>query len=196
MAPFLPGPIVDIVQEPLSDEDMPDYGFVLPPKSIGRVKAFYGNFGMVVRAYAYMLVYGGEGLRHVSEMAVLNANYIRVKLHDTYHVPYDRINMHEFVAEGVFEDAPGIHALDISKRLMDYGIHPPTNYFPLIVHEALMIEPTETECKEDIDEFIKAMKSIAEEAHQNPELLHAAPVITKVERLDETGAARNPCLTG
>jgi len=194
LLPFLPGPIVDIVQEPLSEDDMPDYGFVMPPKSIGRVKAFYGNFGMFVRAYAYMLVYGGEGLRHVSQMAVLNANYIRARLRDTYHVPYDRINMHEFVAEGIFDDVPGVHALDISKRLMDYGMHPPTNYFPLIVHEALMVEPTETESKQALDAFVEVMLTIAREAHEQPDLLTGAPHIAPVGRLDEVKAARDLAL--
>jgi glycine dehydrogenase subunit 2 len=190
LLPFLPGPVVDIMEE--ADEDgMPIYGLVQPPKSIGRMKAFYGNFGMMVRALTYMLVYGGDGLRRVSEMAVLNANYIRVKLNKTYHVPFDRINMHEFVLEGQFEDAPDIHALDISKRLIDYGFHPPTNYFPLIVHEALMIEPTETESKETLDSFIEAMLKIAEEARSDPELLHDAPHTAPVRRMDEVAAARN-----
>jgi glycine dehydrogenase subunit 2 len=188
LLPFLPGPIAQVVEE---TADGPIYGLVKPEKSIGRMKAFYGNFGMFVRALAYMLVYGGAGLRRVSEMAVLNANYIRVKLNDTYHVPFDRINMHEFVMEGHLEDAPDIHALDISKRLIDYGFHPPTNYFPLIVHEALMIEPTETESKETLDEFIRVMLKIAEEARTDPALLHDAPHTTPVRRLDEVHAARN-----
>ncbi len=188
---FLPGPIVEIVEEPEAEDELPVYGFVMPAKTIGRMKAYYGQFGMLVRALAYMLVYGGEGLRRVSEMAVLNANYLRVKLNDTYYVPHDRICMHEFVCEGRFDDAPDIHALDISKRLIDYGIHPPTNYFPLIVHEALMIEPTETESKETLNQFIEAMKSIAREARENPELLQEAPHTAPVKRLDEVGAARN-----
>ncbi|MGD8823302.1 MAG: aminomethyl-transferring glycine dehydrogenase subunit GcvPB, partial [Anaerolineales bacterium] len=153
---FLPGPIVDIVEE--GDDDLPPlYGLVMPAQSIGRVKAFHGHFGMMVRAYTYMRIQGKQGLRDVSDHAVLNANYLRVLLRDTYHVPYDRICMHEFVAEGRWDDAPDIRALDISKRLMDYGFHPPTNYFPLIVHEALMIEPTETESKRVLDSFADAM---------------------------------------
>ncbi len=187
LEPFLPAPIVEITEE--AGEDIPLYGFITPEKSIGRMKAFYGQFSIFVRAYAYMLVNGGDGLRKVSEMAVLNANYIRARLRDTYHVPYDRINMHEFVAEGRFPDSD-IHALDISKRLMDYGFHPPTNYFPLIVHEALMIEPTETESKEMLDAFCDAMQAIAREAHENPELLHGAPHTTPVGRLDEVQAAK------
>mgnify|MGYP000443600206 CR=1 FL=1 len=193
LVPFLPGPIVGLVEESADEadeEDVPVYGWVMPEKSIGRMKAFHGQFGMHVRALAYMLVHGGEGLRKVSEMAVLNANYLRVLLRDTYHVPYDRINMHEFVAEGRFPDAPDVHALDIAKRLMDFGFHPPTNYFPLIVHEALMIEPTETETKETLDAFAQAMLQIAREARENPDILHSAPHITPVGRLDEVRAAK------
>jgi len=189
LLPFLPGPIVDIVDDGVEDE-APLYGLVMPEKSIGQLKAFAGNFGMHVRAYAYIRVYGGEGLKEVSRHAVLNANYIRAMLHDTYKVPYDRYCGHEFVLEGHFEDAPDIHALDISKRLMDYGIHPPTNYFPLIVPEALLIEPTETEDKATLDHFIDVMKKIAKEAKENPELLKSAPHITPVSRLDEVRAAK------
>ncbi|HZD58390.1 MAG TPA: aminomethyl-transferring glycine dehydrogenase subunit GcvPB, partial [Anaerolineales bacterium] len=149
---FLPEPIIGIVEE--GDEEIPPlYGFIRPATTIGRVKAFHGHFGMILRAYTYIRVHGPEGLRKVSEYAVLNANYLRVRLHDTYHVPYDRVCMHEFVMEGQWHDVPDVHALDISKRLMDFGFHPPTNYFPLIVHEALMIEPTETESKETLDAF-------------------------------------------
>ncbi|MBM2851102.1 MAG: gcvPB, partial [Anaerolineales bacterium] len=150
LADFLPSPVVGIVEEG-TDDQPPLYGFVNPPKTIGRLKAFYGNFGMHVRAYTYIRVHGASGLRGNSENAVLNANYVLAKVRGKYKVPYDRICKHEFVAEGVWADAPGVHALDVSKRLMDYGFHPPTNYFPLIVHEALMIEPTETETKETLD---------------------------------------------
>jgi glycine dehydrogenase subunit 2 len=186
---FLPGPVVDIVEEG-DDEQPPLYGLVKPANSIGRVKAFHGHFGVLVRAYAYMRMQGKSGLREVSDYAVLNANYLRVKLRDTYKVPFDRICMHEFVAEGHWGDAPDIHALDISKRLMDYGFHPPTNYFPLIVHEALMIEPTETESLRTLDAFVAAMVDIAREAHEDPELLHGAPHDAPVGRLDEVRAAR------
>jgi glycine dehydrogenase subunit 2 len=186
---FLPGPVVDIIDEG-DDEEPPLYGLVTPKKTIGRVKAFHGHFGMHVRAYTYMRMQGKQGLRAVSDYAVLNANYLRVKLNDTYDVPFDRINMHEFVIQGEFKDAPGVHALDISKRLMDFGFHPPTNYFPLIVPEALMIEPTETETKETLDAFIEAMKKIAREAHENPDILHEAPHETPFGRLDEVQAAR------
>src|SRR5690606_31580596 len=191
LLPFLPGPIVEIVEEAESEDELPVFGFVTPEKTIGRMKAYYGQFGVIVRALAYMLVNGGDGLKAVSEMAVLNANYLRVKLNDTYYVPHDRICMHEFVCEGHWEDAPGVHALDISKRLIDYGFHPPTNYFPLIVPEALMIEPTETESVETLDRFVEVMKTIAREAHENPELLHGAPHNAPTARLDEVGAARN-----
>ncbi|QPC81794.1 aminomethyl-transferring glycine dehydrogenase subunit GcvPB [Phototrophicus methaneseepsis] len=191
LKPFLPGPIVDIVEESTEEDEAPLYGFVMPEKSIGRMKAFHGNFGMHVRAYAYIRVYGGEGLRDVSRHAVLNANYIRAHLMDTYKVPYPRYCGHEFVMEGHLEGADDIHALDISKRLMDYGYHPPTNYFPLIVPEALLIEPTETETKEVLDEFIDAMKKIAEEARTNPDLLHNAPHTAPVKRLDEVKAAKD-----
>ena len=134
---------------------------------------------------------GGEGLRKIAEYAVLNANYLMENLKNAYELPYDRTCMHEFVLEGVWPDVPGIHALDISKRLMDYGFHPPTNYFPLIVKEALMIEPTETESKQTLDEFIETMKKIAREAKDNPDLLHEAPHNSPVGRLDEVKAARD-----
>ncbi len=186
---FLPGPVVDIV-DPGDEEMFPLYGFVTPKKSVGRVKAFHGHFGMHVRAYAYMRMLGKSGMRLVSDHAVLNANYLRVKLRDRYNIPFDRVCMHEFVAEGCWADAPEVHALDISKRLMDHGFHPPTNYFPLIVHEALMIEPTETESKETLDSFVEAMLSIEEEARTNPEVLQTAPHTTPFGRLDEVKAAR------
>jgi len=186
---FLPGPLIEIV-EPGDEELLPVYGLAMPKKTVGRVMAFQGHFGMHVRAYTYLRMQGKEGLRSISDHAVLNANYLRVKLRSTYRVPYDRICMHEFVAEGRFDDVPDIHALDIAKRLMDYGMHPPTNYFPLIVHEALMIEPTETENKGSLDCFIEAMHLIAKEARSDPELLHSAPHKTPVGRLDEVRAAK------
>jgi glycine dehydrogenase subunit 2 len=186
---FLPGPLVAILEE--GDEETPPlYGYVTPARSIGRVKSFQGQFGMMVRAYTYIRMHGPEGLRAVSEHAVLNANYLLSLLRDTYHLPYDRVCMHEFVVEGMWPDAPEIHALDISKRMMDYGLHPPTNYFPLIVHEALMIEPTETESKQTLDSFAEILIKIAEEAHAQPELLKSAPHITPVGRLDEVKAAK------
>jgi glycine dehydrogenase subunit 2 len=186
---FLPGPIVDIIEEGSEDEP-PLYGYVTPKKSIGRVKSFMGHFGMMVRAFTYIRMHGPDGLRRIAEYAVLNANYLMSYLKDDYHLPFDRTCMHEFVVEGRWPEVPDIHALDISKRMMDYGLHPPTNYFPLIVHESLMIEPTETESKQTLDYFVEVMKKIAEEAHNEPELLHSAPHKTPVGRLDEVRAAR------
>lgn len=188
---YRPGPVVEIIEPAGDGEDAaPLYGLVEPPKSIGRLKVFNGNFGMHIRAYAYIRIYGGEGLKDVTRHAVLNANYVRVNLMDTYKVPYPRICGHEFVLEGHFDDVPDVHALDISKRLMDYGIHPPTNYFPLIVPEALLIEPTETETKDTLDDFIDVMKKIATEAREDPAHLRAAPHTMPVSRLDEVRAAK------
>jgi glycine dehydrogenase subunit 2 len=189
LADFLPAPIVGIVEE-ASDDMPPLYGFIDPPQSIGRVKTFFGQFGMLVRAYTYIRMHGPDGLRKVSEYAVLNANYLLSKIKGKYTLPYDRICMHEFVVEGIWSDLPEIHALDIAKRLMDYDFHPPTNYFPLIVHEALMIEPTETENMQTLDAFADALLKIADEARNNPELLKNAPHNTPVSRLDEVKAAK------
>ncbi len=195
LLPFLPTPLVDVVGE---KDGQPLYGFAEPEHTIGRVKSFHGNFGMIIRAYAYMLVNGADGLREVSERAVLNANYLVARLRDHWLIPYgDRTCMHEFILEGDLDDLH-ISALDVSKRLMDYGFHPPTNYFPLgkshgttiNVHGALMIEPTETESKETLDAFSDAMIAIAEEAKTSPDLLHEAPHSTPVGRLDEVRAAR------
>jgi glycine dehydrogenase subunit 2 len=191
LKPFLPGPVVAVVEEAQSENEDPLYALVMPEKSIGRLKTFQGNFGMHIRAYTYIRMHGAQGVKDISRYAVLNANYVRVKLRDDYTIPYDRHCAHEFVLEGAWKDIEGIHALDISKRLMDYDIHPPTNYFPLIVHEALLIEPTETETKETLDTFISAMKQIAEEARTNPDLLHEAPHTTPVGRVDEVYAAKN-----
>jgi len=187
---YLPDPVVSII-ETGDDELPPLYGFVKPAKTIGRIKGFHGHFGMHVRAYTYIAMHGAEGLRDIAESAVLNANYLLACLRDTYPLPYDRTCMHEFVLEGRWPGVPDVHALDIAKRLMDYNFHPPTNYFPLIVHEALMIEPTETESKQTLDEFAHALKKIAEEAHHQPELLKEAPHKTPVGRLDEVKAARD-----
>jgi len=188
---YLPGPIV--TKEPAADQSDPRYSLTPPGKSIGRMCTFFGNFGMFVRAYAYIHAHGAEGLRQNAMHAVLNANYLRAKLRDIYAVPFDRTNMHEFVCQGRIEGS-NARALDISKRLMDYGFHPPTNYFPLIVPEALMIEPTETESKQTLDAFITAMREIAREATEEPELLRTAPHETPVRRLDEVRAARQPVL--
>ncbi len=182
--------IVSIDEEASDTNDAPLYGWAMPTKSIGRLKAFQGNFGMHVRAYTYIRLHGAEGISAISRHAVLNANYLRVKLAGTYHVPYNRMCGHEVVLEGHWPDAEGVHALDISKRLMDYGIHPPTNYFPLIVPEALLIEPTESESKDTLDRFIEVMQTIAAEAHENPDMLHSAPHDTPVSRVDEVLAAK------
>jgi glycine dehydrogenase subunit 2 len=165
------------------------------PASIGKIHAFYGNFGVLVRAYSYILSMGAN-LKKVSQLSVLNANYIKESLKDTFHLPYDRPCMHECVFSDKNQEKYKVTTLDMAKRLMEYGFHPPTVYFPLVVHGAIMIEPTETECKEDIDGFIAAMKAIAQEARENPELLYEAPRTPKVRRLDETLAARNPHLAG
>jgi len=165
------------------------------PKSIGRVHSFHGNINVIVKAYAYIISLGIEGLREVSENAVLNANYVLNKLKPYYHLPYDRICQHEFVISAERQkEKYGVKALDIAKRLIDYGFHPPTIYFPLIVHEALMIEPTETESKETLDKFCDAMIAIAKECETDPELVKGAPYSTPVSRLDETKAAREPKL--
>ncbi|MEL7644770.1 MAG: aminomethyl-transferring glycine dehydrogenase subunit GcvPB [Anaerolineaceae bacterium] len=186
---YLPDPVVAIV-EPGSEELPPLYGYAHPAKSIGRVKSFNGHFGMLVRAFTYIAMHGKDGLRDIAEKSVLNANYLLAKVKDVYHLPYDRRCMHEFVVEGQWADAPGIRAIDIAKRLIDYNFHPPTNYFPLIVHEALMIEPTETESVETLDAFADAMRKIAVEARENPELLHDAPHNSPVGRCDEVRAAK------
>jgi len=165
------------------------------PDSIGKIHAFYGNFSILVRAYSYIRSLGPD-LKKVSQYAVLNANYIKESLKDTFHLPYDRPCMHECVFNDAKQEAYKVTTLDIAKRLIDNGVHPPTIYFPLVVPGALMIEPTESECKEDIDRFIETLKDIAVEARENPDALHAAPVNTKVKRLDETLAARKPCLRG
>ncbi|WP_203232056.1 aminomethyl-transferring glycine dehydrogenase subunit GcvPB [Paenibacillus pinistramenti] len=188
LAPYLPGPLV------IEQEDGSFAFSGINDSSIGRVKAYYGNFGILVRAYAYIRTYGPEGLRTVSEHAVLNANYMRARLAPYFEMPYDRICKHEFVMSGSGLKPYGIHTLDVAKRLLDFGYHPPTIYFPLNVEECIMIEPTETESKETLDGFIDTMIQIAREAKDQPELLRNAPYTTPVTRLDETGAARKPVL--
>jgi glycine dehydrogenase subunit 2 len=189
LADFLPDPIVEMISE--GDDDNPAfYDFFTPKHTIGRTKAFHGHFAMVVRAFTYMMNLGKNGLRDVAIHAVLNANYIQAKVKDVYHIPYDRMCMHEFVAEGKWKDAPEVRALDVSKRIIDFGFHPPTNYFPLIVHEALMIEPTETETKETLDRFVDALLQIAEEAKNEPDLLLNAPHTAPFGRFDEVKAAK------
>jgi glycine dehydrogenase subunit 2 len=189
LEPFLPIPRV--VQQ--------ENGYALSedfPLSIGRLHGFYGNFGVMVRAYCYILSMGAQGLKQASRLAVLNANYVKEKLKGIFHLPFDRPCMHECVFSDKFQRSNKIQTFDMAKRLMDFGFHPPTIYFPLVVEGAIMIEPTETESKEDLDRFIEAMRTIAEEAAQNPDLLKQAPSKCTVKRLDETLAARRPCLAG
>ena len=181
---YLPIPIVIRKGERfILDEDR--------PKSIGKIQGFYGNFGVMVKAYTYIRMLGARGLREVSENAILNANYLMRKLEKYYLLPHKQHAMHEFVLSGDWQKARGAKTLDIAKRLLDYGFHAPTVYFPLIVHEALMIEPTETESKETLDAFTETMIAIAREVEENPEVLQQAPSSTPVSRLDEGLAARN-----
>jgi glycine dehydrogenase subunit 2 len=186
LVPYLPAAGVE--------RDGDQYRFVSGnTESIGRLMAFHGNVGIMVRAFAYASTLGGAGLKHASQMAVLNANYVRARLEGVYDLPYKRRSLHEVI----FSDkdlAGGCHTLDVAKRLIDYGYHPPTIYFPLVVKGAIMIEPTETESQDVLDEFCDAMIAIAGEARDNPELLLQAPVRSKVRRLDETSAARKPKL--
>lgn len=181
---FLPVPVI----EKKDDRYVLDYD---RPDSIGKVKSFYGHFGVAVKAYAYILSMGAEGLKEVSQKAVLNANYIMNKLKEHYYLPIDQVCKHEFVLGGLKDDENHISTLDVAKRLLDYGYHPPTVYFPLIVSEAIMIEPTETESVETLDGFIDTMVRIAQEAKDNPEMLKTAPHNTPVRRIDEVKAARN-----
>ncbi|MGI9476272.1 MAG: aminomethyl-transferring glycine dehydrogenase subunit GcvPB [Hyphomicrobiaceae bacterium] len=192
LAPFLPGPIVERSQG--ASEESPVYGLATPEHSIGRMVAFHGNFGMFVRAWAYLRRLGHEGLRNAAMHAVLNANYVRASLRDDYRMPFDRMCMHEFVCEGT-PKGTSVRAFDVSKRLMDYGFHPPTNYFPLIVKEALMVEPTETEDKATLDAFVSALRRIADQARAEPGELRDAPHVTPVRRLDEVKAARDVIVT-
>lgn len=166
------------------------------PLSIGRMGSFHGHFGVMVRAYSYIRTMGADGLRRASELAVLNANYVKEKLKKDFHLAYDQPCMHECVFSDARQAPFKVTTLDMAKRLMDYGFHPPTIYFPLVVHGAIMIEPTETESKEDLDRFVAAMQSIAEEARTEPETVKSAPHRPKVRRLDEVTAARKPCLIG
>ncbi|HEY8891527.1 MAG TPA: aminomethyl-transferring glycine dehydrogenase subunit GcvPB [Clostridium sp.] len=164
------------------------------PLSIGKIKSFYGNFGVLVRAYCYILSMGSDGLKKASEIAVLNANYMKSRLKDYYYLPFDKVCKHEFVLGGLKQGSGVVTTLDIAKRLLDYGYHPPTIYFPKIVDNAIMIEPTETESLETMDEFIEVMIKISVEAGENPQLLKMAPYNTLVRRLDEVSAARHPVL--
>jgi glycine dehydrogenase subunit 2 len=187
MEPYLPRPVIERRGEHLVLDGE-------RPKSIGKIRSFFGNFGMFVRAYAFILAHGPEGLKRMSETAVLNANYLRKQLEGTWHLPYRSATLHEVVFSDKHLEATGVRTLDVAKRLMDYGFHPPTIYFPLIVKGALMIEPTETESREELDAFVAAMQAIDAEAKSDPDLVKHAPHTTPVRRLDETTAARNPVL--
>jgi len=191
LAPFLPNPRIYVREDGLLDVgDHPD--------SIGRMKLFYGNFLVLVRAYTYIRMLGAEGLKRMSENAVLNANYLRVKISEFLEVPYNRTCMHEFIASGDgLAKETGIHTVDVAKTLLDYNVHPPTVYFPLNVKEAIMIEPTETESKETLDHFVEVMRDIIDLAKSDPDWLKGAPHFTPVRRLDDVLAARQPdvCFT-
>ncbi len=186
--PFAPVPVVE----------QRDGRFVLDydsrSASVGRLRSFQGNFGMMVRAYAYLREMGAEGLKQATELAVLNANYLRVRLGEVWHVPYERICMHEVVISDRHLKDAHVTTMDVAKRLMDYGFHPPTVYFPLVVKGAMLIEPTETESLQTLDEFVDVMKTISDEANAEPDRAKSAPQLTRLRRLDETQAARKPVL--
>jgi len=188
LAPFAPTPKVKENKDGFYELDwnLPD--------SMGKIHGFYGNFLVTLKALAYILALGGEGLEKSTEDAVLSANYIRESLKEDFNIPFKTQTLHEIIFNDKFQEENGITTMDIAKRLIDYGVHPPTVYFPLIVHGAIMVEPTESESKEEIDYFINAMKNIAKEARTNPEILHEASHFTPVQRLDETMAARTPVL--
>jgi glycine dehydrogenase subunit 2 len=187
LEPFLPTPLVrESEGRLLLDRDRPD--------SIGRLTSFLGNFGMHLRALAYIRSLGAEGVREVSRRAVLNANYLRASLKDDFPVAYETPSLHEVIFTDAKLERLGVKTLDFAKRLLDYGFHPPTMYFPLIVRGAIMIEPTETESKSELDAFVSAMKAILREAGENPDLVRNAPHDTPVRRLDEAAAARHPKL--
>ena len=206
LEPFLPRPIpvladgnpAEVRANAWAGRSTPGVRFALDddrPQSIGKVRSLYGNFGMFVRAYTYIRSNGDAGLRTISEDAVLAANYLRVRLHDVYDLPYDRLSKHEVVFSGRRQKREhGVTTLDIAKAILDHGIHPPTIYFPLIVEEALMVEPTETESLETLDHFIGVMRDIAERAASDPDAIKRAPTTTPVGRLDEAAAARRPDL--
>jgi glycine dehydrogenase subunit 2 len=186
--PYAPAPVVE----------QREGRFVLDhdsrPASVGRLRSFQGNFGMMVRAYTYLREMGAEGLRQATEMAVLNANYLRARLGALWHVPYDKTCMHEVVISDRHLKESGVTTMDVAKRLMDYGFHPPTVYFPLVVKGAMLVEPTETESLQTLDEFVDVMRMISDEAAADPDFVHAAPHSTRLRRLDETQAARKPVL--
>jgi glycine dehydrogenase subunit 2 len=188
LAPYAPIPVVE------KNEDGSYRLDVDRPSSVGRVRSFVGNFGMMVRAYTYIREMGAEGLSMASDLAVLNANYLRVCLGETWHVAFDETCMHEVVVSDRHLRATGVTTMDVAKRLIDYGFHPPTVYFPLVVKGAMLIEPTETETKQALDEFVSALSNISREAHEDAPMVKGAPHLTRLRRLDETRAARSPVL--
>ncbi|MGA2082326.1 MAG: aminomethyl-transferring glycine dehydrogenase subunit GcvPB [Holophaga sp.] len=197
LEPFLPRPVVVRETTKVGEGQVPRHTYRLDwdrPESIGKVHAFFGNYGIVVRAMAYCLSHGGDGLKAATLRAIVNANYIRKQLEGTYHLEYQTPTLHEVIFDDSCLAQYDVHTLDVAKGLIDRGFHPPTIYFPAIVHGALMIEPTENESKEEMDAFIAAMKDIAKQAAENPEALHQAPVLVGMRRLDETTAARKPVL--
>ncbi|MGH2570292.1 MAG: aminomethyl-transferring glycine dehydrogenase subunit GcvPB, partial [bacterium] len=188
LAPYLPSPL---------PSRRADGSFFLDrnrPRSVGRVHSWLGNFGILVRAYSYLVFHGCDGLREISEGAVLGANYLMSRVREAFDLPYDRPCMHEFVISGSRQKAGGVSTMDMAKRLLDYGFHPPTVYFPLIVPEAMMVEPTESENVETLDRFADALLAIAREAEKSPDLVKGAPHDTPVGRLDEADANRRPNL--
>ncbi len=207
LLPYLAAPVVNVAtngsvnvagdpqRESPADDDVPDFYFLdTPEQSIGKISGFHGNFGVLVRAYTYIRTLGADGIRAISGNAVLNANYLLENLRDSYYLPYDRPCMHEVVFSADWQRERGVSGLEVAKRLLDYGFHAPTMYFPLIVHEALMIEPTEAENRDTLDAFIQALQAINREATETPELVQQAPHTTPVSRLDEARAARQPDL--
>ena len=190
LAPFLAAPVIT----ENAGDDAPEYQLVQPEQSIGKISGFHGNFGVLVRAYTYIRTLGESGLKSISSNAVLNANYLMEALRDIYLLPYDRRCMHEVVFSADLQKERGVSGLEVAKRLLDYGYHAPTMYFPLIVHEALMIEPTESETRETLDAFIQALRDIDRESREDPDLVRQAPHTTPVSRLDEAAAARRPNL--
>jgi glycine dehydrogenase subunit 2 len=186
LAAYLPAPVVERAGEA--------YRFAIPPNTIGKTMAFHGNFGVLLRALTYIRSLGGDGLSAVSDNAVINANYVQSRLRGAYKLARERNCMHEVVLSGSRQKALGVKTLDIAKRLIDYGFHPPTIYFPLIVDESMMVEPTETEGKDALDAFCEAMLSIAREAQDDPDLVRGAPYTAPLRRLDEATAARKPVL--
>ncbi len=186
--------LVDFLPFPVVEKDETMYRFSTPKHTIGRIGGFYGNFGVIIKTNAYIKTLGKKGLEKVGELAVLNANYMKESLKDDYLLPYPQVCMHEVVFDGLKDKSTGVKTLDIAKRLLDYNVHAPTVYFPLVVSEAMMIEPVETESKETLDHYIDVLKQIAYEAKTNPEIVKNAPHTTQIKRLDEAMAARQPKL--